>query len=135
MTKKSKRFLMVGAVILSAIAALTVVTLIYLPKPQQTSDSKYDLSTIPSGTYYGECDNGLVFASVSVEVNGHAISDIQLLEHRNGKGAAAEAITVDIVNSQSIEVDAVSGATLSSQTILMAVQNALSEVQSEALGS
>ena len=55
------------------------------------------------------------------------LPSVHILEHNNGRGQAAESIVDRVTSSQSIEVDAVSGATFSSQTILKAVENALSK--------
>ena len=49
----------------------------------------------------------------------------QLLEHQTGLGGKAEAIIDQVIQNQSLEVDAVSGATTSSKTILKAIENAL----------
>jgi len=115
------------AVILIILVLMVVAVIINLPKPQHVSDSSFDLSALADGIYQGECDNGLVFVRVEVEVQNQIISNIRILEHRNGMGQAAETIVNDVTRSQSLEVDAVSGATFSSQTILKAIENALSK--------
>lgn len=84
-----------------------------------------DLSKVPDGTYTGSCTTTLVSAKVSVTVKGHEITQIELLEHNNGKGSAAETIPDEVVRTGSLQVDAVSGATHSSKVILKAIQNAL----------
>lgn len=83
------------------------------------------LSEIEDGIYEGEYDAGYIYARVEVQVEGGRIVSIQLKEHRNERGAAAEKILDDIVAAQKIEVDAVSGATNSSKVIKKAVENAL----------
>ena len=112
--------------VLTVLIVLAVAVTVNLPKPQHISDASFDLAMLPDGVYPGECDNGLVYARVEVEVRSHTIAHVRILEHRNGMGQAAEAIVDSVTGSQSIEVDAVSGATLSSQTILKAIENALS---------
>lgn len=84
-----------------------------------------DLSKVADGTYPGSCDVFPVSVEVRVTVKGHRIAGIELVKHRNGQGTPAEAIPARIVEAQSLKVDAVSGATLSSKVILKAVQNAL----------
>ncbi len=84
-----------------------------------------DMSQAADGTYEGTTDAGMVSVKVSVTVKDHAISQIDILEHKNGRGAAAEAITWDMVEANTYDVDAVSGATLSSETIKSAVSKAL----------
>ena len=57
------------------------------------------------------------------------ITKVDLIGHQNGLGSDAETIVDAVVEQQSVEVDAILGATASSQTILKAVENALSEGQ------
>ena len=84
-----------------------------------------DMSQAADGTYEGTTDAGMVSVKVSVTVKDHAISQIDIMEHKNGRGAAAEAITQDMIPANTFDVDAVSGATLSSETIKSAVSKAL----------
>jgi len=62
---------------------------------------------------------------VDVTVKDHSITGIEILEHENGMGSKAEAITQTMLACNSYQVDAVSGATLSSETIKSAVSKAL----------
>ncbi len=124
--RSKKKFVVVSAVV---ILGLVAVIFLNLPKPVASSDAVFDLGKIEDGSYLGDCDNGLVKVQVEVTVQNHAITDVRILKHDNGMGSAAEAITEQVVQRQSVEVDAVSGATLSSQTILKAVEVALFERQ------
>ena len=63
----------------------------------------------------------------AVTVSRGVITDIELLEHKNGRGAPAETIINDILRRQDVNVDAVSGATNSSRVIMKAVENALKQ--------
>lgn len=85
-----------------------------------------DVSGLPDGVYTGECDVGYIYAKVEVTVNDGEIESIDLLEHRNERGTPAESVVDEIVENQSVKVDAVSGATNSSRVIMKAVENALS---------
>lgn len=84
-----------------------------------------ECSGLKDGTYLGEYDAGYIYAQVSVTVTDGAVTDIRLLEHRHQRGQTAEQIINDIITSQTIDVDAVSGATNSSLVIKKAVENAL----------
>lgn len=121
---KKKTMLAIVAVIVLGFAALVFFN---LPKPVTASDASFNLAQISDGTYPGSCDNGLVKVRVEVVVENHTIAAVRLLRHDNGLGSAAEAITDTVVQRQSVEVDAISGATMSSKTILKAIENALSE--------
>lgn len=84
-----------------------------------------DMNQTADGTYYGETDAGMVYVKVAVTVENHKIKAINILEHKNGRGAPAEAITGPMIENNSCKVDDVSGATLSSRTIKSAVSKAL----------
>ena len=85
-----------------------------------------DLAAIADGTYFGDCDVRIVSAKVKVTVKNHNITEIELLEHNNGRGGAAEVVPDEVIRAQRVDVDAVSGATTSSKVILKAIADALS---------
>jgi uncharacterized protein with FMN-binding domain len=84
-----------------------------------------DLSNISDGEYDGYYDGGPVQVRLVVQVTDHTISDIEILKHDCGKGKAAESIVDSILQAQSLDIDAISGATVSSKAILKAVEFAL----------
>lgn len=86
-----------------------------------------DMNTVTDGTYNGETDAGLVKVKVAVTVKDHAITAIDIVEHQNGLGGKAEVITTSMIEKNTYDVDAVSGATLSSEAIKSAVSKALGE--------
>ena len=47
------------------------------------------------------------------------------MQHDNGLGSSAESIVNDIIEKQSLDIDAIAGATVSSKCILKAVENAI----------
>lgn len=83
------------------------------------------LEEVPDGRYIGTCDVDFIRARVEVAVEKGSITEIRILEHKNGRGLAAERVTEDIIARQSLQVDAVSGATNSSTVLKKAVANAL----------
>ena len=86
-----------------------------------------NLDNKEDGKYIGEFDADVISAKVEVEVKNKKISNINLIEHKNGRGAPAEVITQKVVDAQSLDVDVISGATNSSKVILKAIENALSK--------
>jgi len=84
-----------------------------------------DLSKASVGEYTGSYTVFPVSAEVKVTIRDHAIQEIILLKHENGQGQAAEVIPQRVTEAQSLRVDAVSGATYSSQVILLAIADAL----------
>jgi len=60
-----------------------------------------------------------------VEVSGHEIKSIEILEHKESYLPQAKMIAGDVLGSQSLAVDAISGATLTSDTVKKAIEDAL----------
>lgn len=89
--------------------------------------TEMDLSNIPDGEYIGEYDAGYIYAKVQVAIESGRITDIKILEHKHERGQEAEKITDAIVREQSLDVDAVSGATNSGLVIKKACEDALSK--------
>lgn len=84
-----------------------------------------DLEKVADGVYTGEYDVGYIYAQVEVEIRDGAIVSIRLREHRNERGKEAESIIYDIISEQEIDVDAISGATNSSNVIKKAIEQAI----------
>ena len=97
----------------------------YKQAVKETTFEEINISDISDGVYIGEYDVNFIYAKVEVTVQNGEITNINILEHRNERGKAAEAITNKIVDEQKIDVDAISGATNSSTVIKKAVENAL----------
>lgn len=125
-----------GKSIIFTIAVTTIITalaclLLYL---KSVSDYKQavknitigstDISKIADGEYTGECNVDFIYAKVMVTVSHGEITDIEIMEHKNERGAAAEEVLDKIIREQKIDVDAVSGATNSSTVLKKAVENA-----------
>lgn len=89
--------------------------------------AEINMEDIKDGIYVGDCDVNFIYAKVQVTVKNGKLENIELLEHKNERGAAAERIVKDIKETQNIDVDVVSGATNSSIVIKKAVENALIE--------
>lgn len=87
--------------------------------------SSVQISNVPDGVYEGSAETTLVKVKVRVTVAGGRIDSIEILEHQCGKGMPANVIVDDMTKENNIEVDAVSGATVSSEVIKAAVRAAL----------
>ena len=84
-----------------------------------------DISKVNDGSYNGVFDAIIVSADVDVHIKDNMIDAIVINEHKNERGEKAEVITDEVLASQSLNVDTVSGATNSSKVILKAIENAL----------
>jgi uncharacterized protein with FMN-binding domain len=83
---------------------------------------------LKDGIYQGSYTAGPNKASVRVTIKSNQIVDIQLVEQWAWKGKrAGRIIPQRIIENQSADVDAVSGATNSSIVIMNAVQMAIEE--------
>lgn len=97
----------------------------YKKAVKETTFSSLDISSVTDGVYIGEYDVNFVCAKVEVTVQNGIITNIDILEHKNGRGKPAEIVADRIMEEQKIDVDTVSGATNSSIVIKKAVENAL----------
>ena len=84
-----------------------------------------DVRTVKDGIYEGHSETLLVKVGVRVVILDGKIKNIEILKHECGKGKPANSIVEDMVKINGVEVDAVSGATISSEVIKDAVRNAL----------
>jgi len=84
-----------------------------------------DLSKTEDGTYEGKAGSFIVSADLNVFVKDHKISDIRIDRQNCGSGYEALDTIPRILEKQEAKVDAVSGATWSSKSIMSAVYNAL----------
>ena len=87
--------------------------------------SNLNMANITDGIYVGEYSITPVYVEVEVTVTEHKITNIKIIEHENGLGGKAEKIVDNVISRQSLEVGAVSGATVSSKCIIKAIENAL----------
>lgn len=97
----------------------------YKQAVKETAFEELNISHVSDGVYIGEYDVNFIYAKVEVTVKNGKITNINILEHRQERGKAAESITDKIVDEQKIDVDAIAGATNSSTVIKKAVENAL----------
>jgi uncharacterized protein with FMN-binding domain len=87
-----------------------------------------DLSTKTDGTYRGAyaLSKTPVKVTLDVDIENAKITGIEIVKHRCSPiGKKAEKITDTILEKQSLDVDAVTGATGSSKAIIKAVEAAL----------
>lgn len=126
MSKRLKTVLMVLTVIvLAAWAGISWLGRAHEQGLAQIEILGVDLAQVPDGTYSGAHSVFPVSVQVNVTVLEHRITDIQLVKHQNGQGGAAEVIPDQVIRAQSLQVDAITGATASSKVILKAIDNAL----------
>ena len=84
-----------------------------------------DVSTLADGSYEGHASLFPVDVKVELGVRGGRLVSLELVKHFNGQGQAAEVLVDAVLETQSLDVDVVAGATHSSITILKAIEDAM----------
>lgn len=112
-------------------AMLAVVMLVGCgSKTASPAASEEKSKAYTAGTYEGEAQgkNGVV--KVAVTVDDNSITEVKVTDHSETAGigdAPIEQIPKEIVEGQTLKVDAVTGATITSNAILAAVEDALTK--------
>lgn len=88
-------------------------------------DTPLDVSNVEDGIYEGHSELGPVIVDVKVTVESGKITEADILKHENGLGESANTIVDKMVEQNTYDVDIVSGATVSSEVIMNAVNDAL----------
>ncbi len=126
MKRALKILLVIPAVLALFIITMCAVIVIRMNSQVKSFDrSEVDVSQVKDGIYEGRSETDMVKVDVRVTVSNGDISDIEIVRHECGKGKIANVIVEDMIEKDDVEVDAVSGATFSSEVIKDAVRNAL----------
>ena len=126
MKRALKILLIISAVFALFIITICAVIVIRMNSQVKSFDrSEVDVSQVKDGIYEGRSETDMVKVDVRVTVSNGDISDIEIVRHECGKGKIANVIVEDMIEKDDVEVDAVSGATFSSEVIKDAVRNAL----------
>ncbi|MBP7072966.1 MAG: FMN-binding protein [Clostridia bacterium] len=95
-----------------------------------------DFKKVNDGTYIGEYEGGMYkwrANKVQVTVSSGSVTDIKTLGDKKAGCGEKPELTGELFNrvieAQSLQVDAVSGATLTSKAYLKSVENALTQAQ------
>jgi uncharacterized protein with FMN-binding domain len=95
-----------------------------------------DFSKLNDGTYHGAYEGGMYkwrANECQVTVSSGKVTAIQLVQSKDpgGKNMQHKALYDRVIQAQSLQVDTISGATLTSKAYLQAVENALVQAQHE----
>lgn len=92
-----------------------------------------NFNNLNDGTYIGEYEGGMNKRrtnKVQVTVSSGKVTDIKILEHKeNHSPEFTDKLYNSVIESQSLQVDTISGATLTSKAYLKSVENALDKAQ------
>ena len=121
-----KKFALVLAVlILSGFVGFQVFSASIRRSLANIENAEINLYNVADGVYSGHSELGPVSVDVEVHVTDHKLAKVDLVRHACGLGRPAEAITEKMVEQNTFDVDAISGATVSSEVIKNAVNKAL----------
>ncbi|MBA7682555.1 hypothetical protein ES703_90905 [subsurface metagenome] len=115
-----KAFLLILIVLLATVVAASA--------KEKREVRSINISQIADGTYFGKTKGILTGVKVEVTVKKGKITKIEILKARGWpafKKKAIKEMPGRIIKAQSLKVDAVTGATISSKNIIKAVENAL----------
>jgi uncharacterized protein with FMN-binding domain len=95
-----------------------------------------DFGKLNDGTYHGAYEGGMYkwrANECQVTVSSGKVTDIQLVGSSDpgGKNTQHEGLFDRVIQAQSLQVDTISGATLTSKAYLQCVENALIQAQHE----
>ncbi len=97
-----------------------------IEKPGNIPVDEIDLSSISDGSYKGDYTYSKFTYKVEVTVEAHQIESIRIIHNANtDRARKAETIVTKVLDAQSVKVDAVTGATMTSKALLKAIKNAL----------
>jgi len=128
----SRKTIIITLIVLTAIFSMGIFSNIQkksqIGRLKNLPVSQIDIASIADGSYKGSfCLKRFCYA-VEVIVNGGAISDILLLNNSKSEyGEKGSAIKGRIIEAQSLQVDVIAGATISSKSIIKAVEKALTD--------
>ena len=103
------------------------VIVAFVLRPQKLEISTVDLDTASDGVYVGVCQIKVLVAGVKVKIQDHKFTDVEVIEHKESYMEQARQIAERVCDEQSLNVDAISGATLTSDTVQKAIENALED--------
>jgi uncharacterized protein with FMN-binding domain len=92
---------------------------------QEVKIEPVDFGAVSDGTYQAVHETTLVTAEMRAVMVSGVMTELVVIRHECGLGKPAEAIVERVLAAQSLEVDAVSGASYSSKVILKATETAL----------
>lgn len=120
-----KLLLILSGIIVSALVIFIIFSSAARRSLAIIENNEIDMSLVQNGIYTGHSELGPVKVDVKVEVENHRLKNIELLRHECGLGHPADLIVEKMVEKNTWDVDTVSGATVSSETIKNAVNKAL----------
>lgn len=134
MKRKGKRNLLIGAVIVVVLVCGGLGGALFFTAGERREAKNLPIRAInfkqlKDGTYVGQYEGGKYkwrANKVQVTVSSSKVTEIKLLEQKEKKSAEfTDELYGRVIQAQSLQVDTISGATLTSKAFLKAIENAL----------
>jgi len=123
--KGKKALLIVGIVVAALVGVMAIATFSGMGAVRRLKVNPVDLSTLADGSYAGSFRKGRFSYSVEVTVKDQRIEAVRSTGAKQAQDAVVQRIFARIVEVQSVQVDTVSGASLTTKAASKAVENAL----------
>jgi len=118
--------LIVGIVLAALVGIMAIAAFPGMASVRKMTINPVDLSGIADGSYPGSFKAGRFSYSVEVTVKDHKIEAVKSTGAKQAQDAVVQKIFDRIREAQSVRVDTVSGASLTTKAVSKAVENALS---------
>jgi uncharacterized protein with FMN-binding domain len=131
MKKKKRKGLKIFLIVVGILAVVVIGFMSFLLVGQQgLKDAiiqNVDVSKLADGTYEGETTGSRFANKLEVTVSGGKITDIKIVKDMVVSLPDAQRVLSQVIDKQSLQVDTVSGATVSSKAYLKSIENALTK--------
>lgn len=121
-------------VLLIILIVIIVIGVIFVPidikkqkEVRNLSIEKVDLTKLEDGKYTGNYKKYRWNYNVEVTINNHKITDINIINDMYNNDKFNNELIGNVIEKQNVDVDTVSGATISSKVMLKAIENALNK--------
>ena len=128
-TRGKKALLIVGIVVAALIAIMAAGAFPGMGAVRRMTVNPVDLTRIADGAYPGRFKAGRFSYSVEVTVKDHRIEAVKSTGAKQAQDTIVQKIFDRIRETQTVNVDAVSGASLTTKAVTKAVENALSRAR------
>ena len=120
-----KALIIIFAVVLILFSGCILLSSLTKGDLEKIQNAEINMDNVNDGDFEGHSELGPVVVDVRVVVRNHKINNVELVRHDCGFGHKADVIVNRMVEQNTWNVDAVSGATISSEIIKNAVNKAL----------
>ena len=118
-------FFLIGITALGMVGCLSLSASMKKSLAKKIENKEINFNALEDGIFTGHSELGPVKVEVMVEVDNHKLKNVELLKHECGLGHPADVIVNTMVEQNTLDFDAVSGATVSSEIIKNAVNKAM----------